>query len=720
MTTFRKPRQEQKLTIKGFSDIPKLPPDYAQSSWTQLESNLKELISFKRMSLGRESMYQTVTTLCNNENGPFILSKLIGFLQEYICQEMQLLQSSEVDLHNFTEKFDSHWENFQINLQNILSIFMFLDGDLRNKREIGILDKANTLYKETLLKYSGLNQRLLSALMDLIYEERAYEHENKLILQRLILMLAKLGMYHSHFFPLFIQETNKYYLSVSNLWFDSSNISDYLHQVEKALKKEHERIVNYLGSFSTEESITCVEKIMVKDMCVNILEKGMEELIQGNKVNDLSLLYKLVKKVGEIELLDKCFCMVVKKNGNSIVGNTCEEVNLVTLLLDLQDKIENIMVVAFENNMKIKYSNKVVWESFLNTGSKIAVELAKDFDDNLKKGGKAKLTESELDKRFTGMINIFKLLNCKDVFEAIHFNRLAKRLLLDKSKSNDLEKSITSKLKTECGTVFILRFRNIQNDIGFSNSFNENFREKFTTPFDFKCWVLTENGWPKSTLLKPNLPPEFFQIQESFNNHYKESMKKRYLIWNSGMSYCELQCSLPHGNKSLTVSFHQALILLLFNRSDSYTVSEISSLTAIPIETVKSELLQICKKCRILSTNFSKNDINDSGILTFNSNFKHKYYKITINTFQLKETLVETNNTIEKVLSERLYAVDAVIVRVMKTRRIMEYKDLTRECISALGFSVSVNDFKKRIETLIEREFIRRDLDNMTIIHYIT
>jgi len=121
MTTFRKPRQEQKLTIKGFSDIPKLPPDYAQSSWTQLESNLKELISFKRMSLGRESMYQTVTTLCNNENGPFILSKLIGFLQEYICQEMQLLQSSEVDLHNFTEKFDSHWENFQINLQNILS-----------------------------------------------------------------------------------------------------------------------------------------------------------------------------------------------------------------------------------------------------------------------------------------------------------------------------------------------------------------------------------------------------------------------------------------------------------------------------------------------------------------------------------------------------------------------------------------------------------------------
>ena len=42
MTTFRKPRQEQKLSIKGLTDIPKLPQDYAQVSWTQLETNLKE------------------------------------------------------------------------------------------------------------------------------------------------------------------------------------------------------------------------------------------------------------------------------------------------------------------------------------------------------------------------------------------------------------------------------------------------------------------------------------------------------------------------------------------------------------------------------------------------------------------------------------------------------------------------------------------------------
>jgi hypothetical protein len=45
-------------------------------------------------------------------------------------------------------------------------------------------------------------------------------------------------------------------------------------------------------------------------------------------------------------------------------------------------------------------------------------------------------------------------LQGKDVFEAFYKKDLAKRLLIGKSASIDAEKSMISKLKTECGSQF--------------------------------------------------------------------------------------------------------------------------------------------------------------------------------------------------------------------------------------------------------------------------
>ena len=719
MTTFRRPRQEQKLSIKGLTDIPKLPPDYAQNSWAQLETNLKELTSSRKMSSGRESMYQTVSTLCNNDNGNFILMKLMDFIVNYISFELAELQVKEVDVYAFTELYELHWEKFQTNLRDILSIFMYLDGDIRNKREQGIWDKSHSLYKETLLRHPVLYNRLMSSIMDLIYDERAHERDNKLILFKLLQMLTKLGLYFDKFFNLFIESTQKYYNSVAKTLFDSLSVSEYIHYVEKSLKKEQERIVNYLGSQSTGDNITAVELIMVKSMSSNILEKGLKGLIEYNKLSDIALLYKLFKKVDELKTLDTHFCAVIKEAGNAIMLNSDENKNLISELLDFQDKVDNIMASSFENNIKFKFSNKSVWENFLNTGNKIALELAKDLDSNLKKGGKVRLTESELEKRFTGIINIFKLINSKDVFEAIYFNRLAKRLLLDKSKSNDMEKLMISKLKSECGSVFILRLRNIQNDIDFSNTLNTTFMESFQSQIDFKVWVLTENGWPKASILKPVLPSSLNLIKENFSKFYSNQLNKRYLIWNTNMSYCELNCCFPNGNKSLTVSFHQALILLLFNDHDKLTVDEMAQRTQIPAEVVKAEVAQMVKKCRIIQKASEEKGFSESTALVFNSNFRHKLYKITINTFQLKESLVETKETIEKVLGERMYIIDAAVVRIMKSRRVFEFKELLKEVFINLRFDVSTMDVKKRIDTLIDREFIRRDEDSKDLFHYI-
>lgn len=69
---------------------------------------------------------------------------------------------------------------------------------------------------------------------------------------------------------------------------------------------------------------------------------------------------------------------------------------------------------------------------------------------------------------------------------------------------------------------------------------------------------------------------------------------------------------------------------------------------------------------------------------------------------------------IEQVDEDRKPQIDAAIVRVMKSRKEMDHNVLIAEVTSQLTsrFLPSPNVIKKRIESLIEREFLERDKDN--------
>ena len=53
--------------------------------------------------------------------------------------------------------------------------------------------------------------------------------------------------------------------------------------------------------------------------------------------------------------------------------------------------------------------------------------------------------------------------------------------------------------------------------------------------------------------------------------------------------------------------------------------------------------------------------------------------------------------------------IDAAIVRVMKTRKTLSHKLLVSELMVQLKFPVRGTDLKKRIESLIDREYLERD-----------
>jgi cullin-4 len=106
-------------------------------------------------------------------------------------------------------------------------------------------------------------------------------------------------------------------------------------------------------------------------------------------------------------------------------------------------------------------------------------------------------------------------------------------------------------------------------------------------------------------------------------------------------------------------------------------------------------------------------------LFSMNKEFTNKLYRIKINTIQLKETTEETEKTHEEVFRDRQYQVDAVIVRTMKSRKSLNHNALIGELLTQLKFPARTSDLKKRIESLIEREYLARDKDDSSLYVYL-
>ena len=99
--------------------------------------------------------------------------------------------------------------------------------------------------------------------------------------------------------------------------------------------------------------------------------------------------------------------------------------------------------------------------------------------------------------------------------------------------------------------------------------------------------------------------------------------------------------------------------------------------------------------------------------------FKDRRIRIKINQIQIKETNKEKEETHESVLRDRIHVMDAAIVRIMKTRQKLPHNQLISEIFGQLKFPAKTADLKKRIESLIDREYIERDEQTPNIYNYL-
>ena len=235
--------------------------------------------------------------------------------------------------------------------------------------------------------------------------------------------------------------------------------------------------------------------------------------------------------------------------------------------------------------------------------------------------------------------------------------------------------------------------------------------------------VLTTGFWPTQLGSKCLLPPQILRCCDTFKEHYLKQHSGRRLTWQPNMGSADLKAVFGSRKHEINVSTYLMCILLQFNDADSRSYAELADATEIAGTELKRALQSLaCAKFKILNKEPKGRDVDEGDTFSFNADFSAKHLRFKVGTITAsKETEVEKQETRQKVDEDRKPQIDAALVRVMKSRKEMEHNALIAEVTSQLTarFLPHPNLIKKRIESLIEREFLERDKDNMRKYRYL-
>lgn len=458
------------------------------------------------------------------------------------------------------------WSFHKTAFNMMKDILMYMDrAYCQPRKKATVYTLALQLFRETVVRDATVNQRMKEQLLNEILKERHGQVIDRSLLKSVLSMLVELGIdgeavYEVEFEALFLDVTRQFY-KVESLQFLSENTCpDYMLKAETRLAEEAARVQHYVPMFTEGKLRTVTEQELIAVHSKTLLEmenSGVVCMMRDNKLGDLQRLYGLYARIPScLEQLRDAMADHVKESGLAIVAATQQQhqqssssssssssqsppqqqkdpVGFVRAVLELKEKFDIIISRCFRGEQRAKKKLQDAFEEFVNRDHQCAAYLAAYIDDLLR-GGIQGVAEAEVEEKLERVIVIFKFLADKDIFENFYKNLLSKRLLSGKSVSDEVEKTMISKLKAECGYQYTSKLEGMFMDMNVSKSVQESFRasERYASAgIEMEVHVLTTGYWPLLPSVPCELPPQLFHCSKIFTSFYLDKNSGRRLAW---------------------------------------------------------------------------------------------------------------------------------------------------------------------------------------------
>mmetsp|Transcript_13328 Transcript_13328/g.25129 ORF Transcript_13328/g.25129 Transcript_13328/m.25129 type:complete len:779 (+) Transcript_13328:73-2409(+) len=757
------------------------PMDEKESNrtWECLKHAIHQIHQHNASSLSFEELYRNAYNLVLHKYGELLYNGVQGVVAEHLKAVAQSCVDCPDD--RLLEELKKQWDDHKTTMVMIRDILMYMDRNFVSQyKKVPVYEMGLMIFRENVSGHARVRTRLLTLMLDNIAAERRGEQVDRILLKHTVNMLAELGVqgknvYRESFEDQFLDHTRKFYQDESVQYISQNTCSDYLKKAEKRIREEKARVENYLHE-STMEKIQelCDEEWILAHFkpLIHMENSGCAWMFEHDKVQDLERMYNLFSRVPQTlkevqRVMIDCIC----EAGRDILGDpekVKDPVSFISAILTLKHKYDQFVKDSFKESKDFQLALKQAFESFLNKNTRTAQYLSLFVDDMFRKGLKGMSSDVEIDTSLEQVVTVFRFLQDKDVFENFYKQHLARRLLTGRSVSDEAEKSMISKLKSECGHQYTSKLEGMFQDMKLSEELIKQYKNSFNgsgvpnqrggrptaTPalpptasaIELRVSVLTSGFWPGPPGAPCEMPMEIQECCSRFETFYLAKHTGRRLSWQPNHGSADIKALMPKSRHELNVSTYQMCILMLFNTHQTLSYQDIQLQTNIPLDELKRHLmsLYVNPKAKILVKCGDKErgskEPQEGDSFQVNSAFECKLFRIKVPLVQMKSlpgqegasglasvpdtagvAVVNGSDVPATVEEDRKHLVEAVIVRIMKSRKTLEHNQLVMEVTRHLTsrFQPSPTLIKQRIEKLIEREYLERSQQDRRVYNYL-
>ncbi|XP_073118727.1 cullin-3A-like [Henckelia pumila] len=727
--------KKRNFQIEAFKHRVVVDPKYADKTWAILEHAIHEIYNHNASGLSFEELYRNAYNMVLHKYGDKLYTGLVSTMTKHLKKLAESIEAAQGD--TFLDELNRKWAEHNKALQMIRDILMYMDRTyIPSMRKIPVHELGLNLWRDNVLHSSKIQTRLQDTLLELVQHERNGDVINRGLMRNITKMLIDLGpsVYNENFEKPFLDVSANFYGVESQQLIENCDCGDYLKKAEKRLNEEIDRVSHYLDARSESKITNVVEKEMIEShmhRLVHMENSGLVCMIVDEKFEDLGRMYSLFQRVQNgLTLIKDVMTSHIRETGKDLISDPerlKDPLSFVQELLTRKDRFDKIISLAFNNDKIFQNALNSSFEYFINLNPRSPEFISLFVDDKLRNGLK-KDKEDDIETVLDKVMILFRYLQEKDVFEKYYKQHLAKRLLSGKTASDDAERSLIVKLKTECGYQFTSKLEGMFTDMKTSQDTMQEFHAAMGAELadgpTLSVQVLTTGSWPTQSISTCNLPTEILGVCDKFRTYYLGTHSGRRLTWQTNMGSAVLGATFGNVQKELSVSTYQMCILMLFNNADHLSYKEIEQSTEIPPSDLKRCLQSLaCVKGKIIIRKepISK-DIGEDDTFFFNDKFTSKLYRVKIGTVVAqKESEPEKQETRQRVEEDRKPQIEAAIVRIMKSRRVLDHNNIVSEVTKQLQPRFLPNPvvIKKRIESLIEREFLERDKTDRKMYRYL-
>jgi len=696
-------------------------------------------------------VYSTCYSLCIQDNPNFssnLYNKysevIIYYLTEHVLPHLSMFDNEQL-LTQFINKYNDHWL-----LTKWLNDFMlfvdrfYVKSTIVNGKPLKHLnDVSCDLYKEYL--FEKIHMKIFVIINKLINDYRDGMLIDFKLIHQCIDIYESVGnneheIYDKYFMEHFNVSSQQYYRNLSQKWINEENVQTIFMNIENKIIDETNIVMKCLNVRTLINLKPIMDKSFIVDNADYLLNHPTNGLIymMNNDMNvDLKRLFSLCEKHNDIILIISNILKndIINKS-DIIIENRIERLNTpdktktdiindsiyIDDLINIHNKYNNIILNNFNDNTDCKNALFKAFLSIMNkeTLKTNTVYILVSYADKILRGSGDKLDETQIEDILNNMITLSGYLTDKDIFEETYRNYFAKRLLNQKSINDDIEKQVISKMKMKYGSQYTAKIEGMINDLKFSTEIDENFNSlNLNTDIQFNVQVLTNGFWPSFFKSNITLPPILSNALQIFNTYYMTHNNSKKLTFIPSLGTVLLKGTIKNKTYEFVVSTLQAVVLMYFNNNEPKDFNYIANATSIHIDVLKRILHSLaCGKFKLLkkTNSTSSKTIEQTDTFEINNDFTEKLRKLKIPIPSLDD-IVDKKSTIEE---DRSFAIDACIVRIMKSRKTLQHHTLISEVMVQLKFfQPNIKSIKKRIESLIDREYLERNDEDSNLYKYL-